>query len=481
MNLASLTYFCFLAIVVFAFYLIKPPLRWTVLLLSSCLFYMSWRPAYIALILLTASLNYFLAIWMAREQKKEKRRRYLWLSLFYGLSILFLFKYLNFFAAHIRDLFPGQGSSDLSPILKLLLPIGISFYTLQTIGYMIDVYHGKIEPERHFGLFAVYVSFFPIILSGPIERSKHLLPQLKEVHGTVFSCANITQGVKLILLGLFYKLVVADRAALYVNAVFDNAEKHSGLTFIVAVIFFSFQVYSDFAGYSSIAIGSAKLLGIDILQNFNRPYFAATIKDFWRRWHISLSTWLRDYLFLPLAYSLSRRWKKEAYLSIRTDRLIYTTAILITFIICGLWHGADWTFITWGCLYGIYLSVENIFRVRSKRTLFKIGLTYLLTLFAWIFFRANSITEAFGIIVKILTKPGRIFIPQGPDVAAPVYTAIGISFLLLIEFKQEFLPGMFSVFSNKRECVRIIAYATLLALIISIGVFDGGQFIYLQF
>lgn len=481
MKFSSLFYLAFLSIVVFLYYLIKSRYRWMLLLLASYYFYASWKPAYLFVIVGTTVINYFVAVIMARHNEKKRRRKFLLISLALGLGLLFLFKYFDFFSASIQDIFRGTGLFFNSPLLNLIMPIGLSFYTIQTIGYVLDVYHGKVKAEQHFGTFALYVSFFPIVLSGPIERSRHFLPQLQRENKIEFSYENISKGTKLIIIGLFYKLVVADRAAIYVNAVFGNADKHSGLTFIAATIFFSFQIYCDFAGYSSVAIGSAKLLGIDILQNFNRPYFAGSIKDFWRRWHISLSTWLRDYVFLPLAYSFSRMWKKEKYLSIRTDRIIYLCAIFITFFLCGLWHGANWTFIVWGCLHGFYLAVENILRVKTKHRLLNIGITYILVLFTWIFFRAASIADAFSIIGKIFTKPGSLFIPQGADIVAPIYAGMAILILLVMEFKQEFLPTRFSFFNNERELVRVLSYATIIALILTLGVFDGGQFIYLQF
>ena len=373
-------------------------------------------------------------------------------------------------------------SGVLGPALSSpLVPIGLSFYTLQTLGYMIDVYQGRQQPERHFGIFAVYVSFFPIVLAGPIERASHLLPQLRRDAGITFTYENVSQGVKLIIWGLFLKLVIADRAALYVDAVFGNPARHSGVTFLAATIFYSFQIYADFAGYSSVAIGSAKLLGIDILQNFNRPYLARSIKDFWRRWHISLSTWLRDYVFLPLAYALSGRLSKQRYATLRVDTILYVAAIFPTFVLCGLWHGPNATFLAWGCLHGLYLALENGIKIRPGRRLLHIGRTYLLLLVSWVFFRADTVSGALEILGKIVTSPGRLFIPPGPDVVAPIYAIGGISILIAIEAKREFYRGRWTFFGHPNEYVRVLAYSLLVAIIISIGVFDGGQFIYAQF
>jgi alginate O-acetyltransferase complex protein AlgI len=481
MTLSSPYYMIFLSGVIFLYYLAGTRSRWIILLSASYFFYASWKPEYLFVLAGTTAVNYFAAVAMGGREDKKSRRKYLAVSLVGGLGLLFFFKYFDFFSASLQEALKGWDLSFQSPLLNLVMPIGLSFYTLQTIGYILDVYHGRVNPERHFGTFAVYVSFFPVVLSGPIEHSRHLLPQLRRENRIVFSYENISRGAKLIIFGLFYKLVVADRAAIYVNAVFSNASKHSGLTFVAAVIFFSFQIYGDFAGYSYIAIGSAKMLGIDILQNFHRPYFAGSIKEFWRRWHISLSTWLRDYVFLPVAYSLSRRLKRERYLSVRTDRIVYVGAILITFSLCGLWHGANWTYIVWGCLHGFYLAAENLLGLKTRRRLLNVGITYLLILFTWIFFRAASLSEAVAIIGKIFTRPGKLFIPQGADIVAPIYAVLAIAILVMMESKQEFLPARFSLFNNERETVRVLSYAAVIVLILTLGVFNGGQFIYAQF
>lgn len=477
----SIHYLIFLLASVILFYLINYRYRWILLLSASYYFYMCWKPEFIFLIVLVTFINYRVALLMSRQKEKKYKRKYLFLSLISGLGMLFFFKYFNFFGATILNLLQHVNIFYSRSIINIVIPLGISFYTFQTLGYIIDVYQGRKEPEKHFGIFAVYVSFFPLILSGPIERSKHLMPQLQREDKVIFKYENISQGVRYIIYGFFLKLVVAERAAIYVNAVFSNIEKHSGLTFIVAIIFYSFQIYCDFAGYSSVAIGSAKLMGIDILKNFNRPYLATSIKDFWRRWHISLSTWIRDYLFLPLAYSLSRKLKKEKYGGLRADKIIYTVSILVTFFLCGLWHGANITFIIWGCLHGLYLALENLLKIKVKYRLLNIGYTYILILFSWIFFRSDSISHSFLIIKKIFTLPGRLFIGEGPDVVAPIYGVLSIILLIIIELQQEFLPTGLSFLKSRLSFVRILAYATIIVLIVSIGVFDGGQFIYSQF
>jgi D-alanyl-lipoteichoic acid acyltransferase DltB (MBOAT superfamily) len=325
------------------------------------------------------------------------------------------------------------------------------------------------------------VSFFPIVLSGPIERASHLLPQLQRNHRVSFSCENVAAGVKLIIWGLFLKLVIADRTALYVDAVFGNPHRHTGVSFLAATVFYSFQVYGDFAGYSSVAIGSARLLGFDILQNFDRPYLATSIREFWRRWHMSLSTWLRDYVFLPLAYSLSRRLGRDTYAGLRTDKIVYGAAAFLTFALCGLWHGANATYLVWGALHGLYLAAENTRNVARQSRILRISRTYALVLVSWVFFRADSVVSAWRILTRIVTAPGSLFIPSGADVVAPIYAVVGIALLVMIELKREFYRGSWSFFENRSEHVRIFAYSSLLAFTVLVGVFDGGQFIYAQF
>jgi D-alanyl-lipoteichoic acid acyltransferase DltB (MBOAT superfamily) len=477
----SVHYLLFLAASVLAYYATPSRARWIPLLAASWAFYACWRFEFIFVLASITAIQYILALRMGQEASRQRRRPYLLAALIAGLGVLVYFKYATAIRLGLAAMLPWLGASSVPASAGLLVPIGISFYTLQTIGYLIDVYYGRREPEKHFGIFAVFVGFFPIVVSGPIERAGHLLPQLQRDHSIAFLYENISQGVKLIIWGFFLKLVIADRAALYVDAVFGHPDRHSGVTFLLATIFYSFQVYCDFAGYSSVAIGSAKLLGIDILPNFNRPYLALSIKDFWRRWHMTLSNWLRDYVFLPLGYALSRRMPEERYGSVRVDRIIYVAAILVTFALCGLWHGPNTTFLVWGCFHGLCLAVENSFRIRPRLRVLHIARTYGLVLISWIVFRANTVPEAFDILRKILTAPGRLFIPPGPDVVAPLYAIGGIALLMVIELKREFYRGPWTFFGHRNEYVRVLAYGLVVALIISMGVFDGGQFIYAQF
>lgn len=475
----SVHYLLFLLAAVVAYYATPFRARWIPLLVASCVFYMSWRFEFVFVLFSIIAIQYVLALRMGEQEEEQKRRWYLFASLAVGLGLLVYFKYaMTIRLALLGFLTPADSSSARSPA-TVLVPIGISFYTLQTIGYLIDVYHGRRQPEKHLGIFAVFVSFFPIVLSGPIERADHLLPQLQKGNRIAFLADNMTQGAKLIIWGFFLKLVIADRAAIYVDAVFGHPDRHSGLTFLVAAVFYSFQIYCDFAGYASVAIGSAKLLGIDILPNFNRPYLAVSITDFWRRWHITLSDWLRDYVFLPLAYALSQRMSEERRRSARVA--IYVVAIFATFTLCGLWHGPNTTYLAWGCLHGLYLAVEHSFRIGTRRGLFSIGRTYVLVLISFIFFRADTVSGALEILRKIVTEPGHLYIPGGPDVVAPLYAIAGIALLIVIEVKREFYPERWSLFGHRNEYVRALAYSLLVAIIVSMGVFDGGQFIYAQF
>jgi alginate O-acetyltransferase complex protein AlgI len=467
----SVYYLMFLSGVVLAYYTTPPCSRWITLLVANCAFYGSWRVEFIVVLFAVIALQYLLALRMARQANESARRWHLFGSLALGLGVLIYFKYTIAF----RDLL-GLSASSPGPVA---VPIGISFYTLQIIGYLIDVYYGRREPEMHFGRFVVFVSFFPIVLSGPIERSDHLLPQLQKTERSAARYNDISAGVKLLIWGFFLKLVIADRTALYVDAVFGHPERHSGLTFAVATVFYSFQIYCDFAGYSSVAIGSAKLLGIDILQNFRHPYLAVSIRDFWRRWHITLSTWFRDYVFLPLAYALSELKPDQRAETVRLA--IYGIATFATFALCGLWHGPQVGFLVWGALHGLYLGLENSVRIDSRYRLVNIGRTYALVLISFVFFRAATVSDALAILSKMATAPGHLYIPGGPDVVAPLYAIAGIALLIIIELKREFYPGKWSVFGHRNDYVRVLAYSMMVAIIISMGVFDGGQFIYAQF
>ncbi len=398
----SFEFLVFFPIVVAFYFSIPHRFRWLLLLTASYYFYMCWKAEYIVLIIISTAIDYFSGIMMERQNNKTARKKYLILSLFSNLGLLFAFKYLNFFSQSFRSTLNTVNIFYEMPLFDILLPVGISFYTFQTLSYTFDVYNGTTKPEKHFGIFALYVAFFPQLVAGPIERSSRLLPQFRKE--TEFNYVRVTDGLKLMLWGFFKKVVIADRLAVVVNTVYNNPNEYNGFPLILATFFFAFQIFCDFSGYSDIAIGTAQVMGYKLMTNFNRPYFSKSISEFWKRWHISLSTWFRDYLYFSLGGN--RVGKSRWYLN-----------LFLTFLISGFWHGANWTFIVWGGLNGFYL-IFSIWTHEAREKLcriiglskfpnihkcLKVSITFLLTCFAWIFFRASSISDAFYIIINICT------------------------------------------------------------------------------
>ena len=465
----SIHFLAFLPVVVILYYALNYRYRWILLLTASYYFYASWKVEYLLLIIMSTFIDYYAAIQIHKHRDKPQTKKFfLFISLLSNLGILVFFKYFNFLGNSLHVLLSSTGFLLEIPYLDFLLPVGISFYTFQTLSYSIDVYRGDREAEKHLGIFALYVTFFPQLVAGPIERSTHFIPQLRQ--NNLLRQENISAGLKLIIWGFFMKLVIADRVSIYVNAVYNNVEYHDGITFLLATFFFAFQIYGDFAGYSFIAIGSARLMGYDLMTNFRRPYFAKNIKEFWGRWHISLSTWFRDYLYIPLGGNRTIKWR-------------WYFNLFLTFLISGLWHGANWTFVIWGALHGLFLVTYTYLSSKNIKIpgLPSILLNFMLVGLAWMFFRANSVSDAFLILSEVFTNPGKIYIPSGPDVVTPFYAILGILALLIIEVNQEFNNGKVYLFDSKNENVRILAYSSMIVLIMLLGVFDGGQFIYFQF
>ncbi|MGH1364545.1 MAG: MBOAT family O-acyltransferase [Calditrichia bacterium] len=433
---------------------------------ASYLFYGWWDWRFLSLILFSTIIDYTVGLKLKTEENPGKRKFLLWTSILVNLGFLGFFKYYNFFLDSFINAFSLFGTEIQANSLNIILPVGISFYTFQTLSYSIDVYKRKLEPTKDFIAFAAFVSFFPQLVAGPIERAKNLLPQFYVKR--TFAYNLFSGGVKLIIVGFFMKLVVADRAAIYVDAVYNNVNNHAGLSFIAATVLFAFQIYGDFAGYSLIAIGTARLFGFKLMTNFNRPYFATSIGDFWKRWHISLSTWFRDYLYIPLG----------------GNRVVYPRwlfNIFITFLVSGLWHGANWTFVIWGALNGFYLIIEAVLIKNAKKNIVNVFTTFVLICFSWIFFRANNVNEAFYIVKTILTNPGRLYIPSGPDVVVPVYAAIAITLLFFTEIKKEYFNNAFTLGENRYAIVRWAFYSGIIFMILYMGVFNSSQFIYFQF
>lgn len=446
------------------YFLAPAKYRWAVLLVASYYFYMSWNVQYVFLILFTTATSFWSSIKIYDSKSTSVQKYFLWFSIFSSLLVLFFFKYFNFVVDTINNI-----SSNNFDALSILLPVGISFYTFQTLSYTIDVYKGKIRPERHFGKYALFVSFFPQLVAGPIERSQDLMPQFHKTH--LLKVDNIIIGLKFALIGFFMKLVVADRLSLYVDSVYSNANVHSGGTMWLATFSFAFQILCDFAGYSIIAKGVAKILGYDLMQNFRRPYFASSFKDFWKRWHISLSSWFMDYVYIPLGGS-----------RVVFGRQMFN--LLLTFLVSGLWHGANWTFVVWGGLHGIYLITEKFFNLVPKEQnmsfivrLIRALCVFILVCFAWIFFRASSVSEAFYIISSSFNFENSIFL----DKPTLFFGSIGVLVLLFIDGISEKKGDTCWLYNNSISYRTLGFFGFLLISTLFIGVFDGGEFIYFQF
>ena len=440
------------------------------LLIASYYFYMNWEPIYAVLILTSTILTYSCGLLVEKySQKKKKQKLFLAISIILNLGIIFIFKYFNFINDSIFKLLSLVGLRWTVPNLNILLPVGISFYTFQAVGYSIDVYRGTIKAERSFLTYALFVSFFPQLVAGPIERAKNLLPQFHVEHQ--FNADDFIEGIKQMIWGFFMKLCIADCLYPYVDAVYNNIQNHNGLSLILATIFFTFQIYCDFAGYSNIAIGAARIMGFRLMQNFRQPYFAISIKEFWKRWHISLSTWFMDYLYIPMGGN-------------RVNYGRYLLNLMITFIVSGLWHGANWTFVIWGALHGTYLILESLTKqltnaTQNKSIISKVistTLCFLLVSFAWIFFRANSIEDAFAIVGKIFTEWGPLF----TDKEAFLYGFAGLLILLIKDTKDNFGLRL-NFMHSKFTLVRHASVVILISYILLFGALSGGAFIYFQF
>lgn len=388
----SFGYLFFMIIVFTAYWLCPHRFRWVVLLGFSCWFYMCWEPLYILLILGVTVISFFGALSVSKSKNTVMKKTVFFISIFSILMLLFFFKYFNFVADNVVNILKRFSIPAQSVTLRVLLPVGISFYTFQGLSYLIDVYKQKIEPEKHFGFYALYVSFFPQLVAGPIERSQDLIPQLKDEK--VFQYEQAMSGISWILVGLFKKIVISNTVSKAVDLVYGNLASYSGGVLIIATTLFAIQIYCDFSGYSDIALGSARLFGIELSHNFECPYLSNSISDFWRRWHISLSRWLRDYIYIPLG---GNRVSKA--------RAVYNR--MVTFLVSGLWHGAAGTYVIWGCLHGLYVTIEGwiyrVFRIQrsEKRCGWKIILTFMLVDFAWIFFRAESMGDAVYVITHM--------------------------------------------------------------------------------
>ncbi|MEP3836576.1 MAG: MBOAT family O-acyltransferase [Algibacter sp.] len=438
-----------------------------ILLVSSYVFYGWWDYRFLILIAASTIVDYFVGLQIYKAEEKANKKKWMLVSIIFNIGLLGFFKYYNFFIdSWVESLNLLGYTVQNSWALHIILPVGISFYTFQTLSYSIDINRGTLKPTTNFISFAAFVSFFPQLVAGPIERASNLLPQI--LNARVFTKRKIASGVKLMIWGFFLKLVVADRAAIYVDAVYNNVENHNGISFMVATVFFAFQIYGDFAGYSLIAIGVAKLFGLELMVNFNRPYFAASVGEFWKRWHISLSTWFKDYVYIPLGGNKSKKGR-------------YLFNLFITFLISGLWHGANWTFVIWGAINGLYLIAETLMFKKKRSGLINIAITFVLINLTWVFFRANSLNEAVHIINDMFTNFGFPYVGGRDDITAPIYTLLAISILVLSEFKREFFNSYVSAPKRIKPVATLFRYSIIIFMIFYLGVFGNSQFIYFQF
>ncbi len=483
----SLTFLIFLLCILTLYYILPYKYRWYLLLIGSCIFYMAWRVEFIFLILFSSFFNYYIGILIEKYEKKGKI--ILSFGLIINFLILFIFKYSVFVNHSFMALYEYFNIPYPIKDFDIVLPMGISFYTFQATSYTIDIYRKRYKAEKNPLKVSLYIMFFPQLVAGPIERADRLLNQLFLNHK--FNIYNISTGVKIMLIGYFKKIVIADRVAILVNSVYNSPYDYNGISFIIATIFFAVQLYCDFSGYSDIAIGCAKLFGIDLMENFKSPYFSKSIKEFWTRWHISLSSWFKDYLYIPLGGN--RKGTIRTYFN-----------LMVTFLVSGIWHGANWTFIIWGGLNGLYQiigdlknkALKNIgFNIKNKYidkflNIFRVLITFSLICFSLIFFRANTVKDAFYIVGNLFSDITNITNIQylyniSTELGLNIFEILMVTgciiillFIELLEYKQR----IYVTLNKLPFIIRFIFYYIITIIIISMGVFsNAGQFIYFQF
>lgn len=476
----SIEFLIFFPVVTVLYFALPYRFRWFLLLISSCIFYMAFVPKYILILAVTIVVDYFVGLIIDRMNGKGKRL-FLIISLITNIGFLFVFKYFNFFNGNVAYLAKLLHWNYPISSLSIILPIGLSFHTFQSMSYIIEVYRGKQKPERHFGIYALYVMYYPQLVAGPIERPQNMLWQFHMEHK--FDEKRVIDGLKLMAWGLFKKVVIADNLALVVNAAYNNAGSVNGASLLLATYFFAFQIYCDFSGYTDIARGASRVMGIELMENFRRPYFSKTISEFWRRWHISLSSWFSDYVYISLGGSRCAKWK-------------WMRNLMVVFLLSGLWHGANWTYVIWGGLNGVYLvigaltkdsrakfrTIIHLDRLPELNKIIKVFVSFNLICFSWIFFRATSLDNAVMIIKRIFTQFGLKFNLGGVGVSRYqiVFGCGIIAFLLIVQLFQR--TGEISPKIERLPAVaRWGLYYTGLVFIIIFGVFSVNSFIYFQF
>lgn len=490
----SIEYVIFLPLVYLVYYFTADRIRWFALLAASLLFYSATNAPYLfAVIALVAIVSYSFGIWLDQAANPKRKLYLLWGGIALNCAVLVVMKYLTFLALNLSVL-AGYFSDDVSirPV-EALVAVGVSYYVFQAISYLCDIYLGLEKPERHFGYFTLYLAFFPKLMQGPIERCGHLLPQLKAKYE--FNYDNMRSGLLLFTWGLFKKVVVADRLAIFVNSVYDDVYSYNGFPLLLATCFYALQIYCDFSGYTDMALGTARLFNIKLTQNFNRPYLATSVADFWRRWHISFSSWILDYIFKPLQMQW-RNWKN----------LGTAAALMVTFFVSGLWHGASWCFVIWGVIHGIYLACSVFYRPYKKRIhkalgldktrLLKVGqivTTFAMVCFAWIFFRANSTSDAWYVVtnlfsgyldfirnlddIEVLRKNLMLKSGIGKLELLQALLAVGIVFIA----ETNLVSRIMARFYEWNIALRWSYYFSIVLVILLFGVFDNKLFLYNRF
>ncbi len=475
----SLQFLLFFPVVVLLYWVLPYRFRNALLLVASYYFYMNWEPVYALLIFFSTLTTWGGALLIGRSEGRASKLAFV-STLVINLGILFVYKYLGFVGDEIKHFIDAAGLGIEIPHFEFLLPVGISFYTFQAVGYTVDVWRRTILPEKNLATYALFVSFFPQLVAGPIERAKNLLPQFQVRH--LFNGSSMIKGFELMTLGYFMKLCIADNVAPYVDAVFNNLVYHNGNSILLASVFFTFQIFCDFGGYSLIAIGVARCMGFRLMQNFRQPYLACSVKDFWRRWHISLSSWFSDYVYIPLGGN-----------RVSTGR--HFSNLFVTFLLSGIWHGANYTFVAWGAYHGVLQCVNAAhrkwgrFKASPENRLIKVVniiVTFILMVIGWIFFRANNIDDAFTALRKIATERGMLFNGDGkPAILLPL---VLIVLLMVYEiYKERSMPkgkdiDPYLQSPHRPALLRSALFTGVLIIIIMLTArFAGGQFIYFQF
>ncbi len=483
----SIQFGIFFLFVTALYFVLPHKIRWLLLLVSSIYFYMAFIPIYVLILIFTIIIDYFAGIYL-EKLVGANRKWFLILSLIANIGVLAVFKYYNFIDSNLNFLFHSFGVSVQIPALNIILPIGLSFHTFQAMSYTIEVYRGHQKAEHNFGIYALYVMFYPQLVAGPIERPQNLLHQFYEKH--FFEYKRVVDGLKLMAWGLFKKVVIADRLALIVNQVYNSPHDYVGFQLLIATIFFAFQIYCDFSGYSDIAIGAARVMGFKLMKNFDSPYYSKSISEFWKRWHISLSSWFKDYLYISLGGN-----------RVSIPRWYFN--LFFVFMVSGLWHGANWTFVIWGALHGFYLIFSIVTSKPRKIILRKLYIdkfplllkileiisVFVFVDFAWIFFRAQNLSDAFYIVNHLFDKMDQINNLQSIVSLLKVLNITMYDFIValtsivileIIQFSQRKI-SIINYISSKPIWFRWTAYYALIIVIILLGVFNKSQFIYFQF